>query len=429
MLQSLSRSGILIDTLFHVEGDLVENYNRALECCIGKRTQNTSFHLDLRGESPELEEELGTNYLQAGPAHRYCIIVSPEQKHATLIHEEFSFDRELLDQLYEQFLPGISLATRVDGMYGEIDDEVREYETLEDLLFVKNIHLELRTPSKFLSKCRTLLQDVEQLKANPNLLVEDEGALPKKILGLVNELGDVRDYDLRPIELTQERENFYTRLFGGVCVFRDVEWRQKEEEHALYGLSGERITTVPDGEPDKAKSVVLYREKDYHPEDGPLVTFIPFHDKARVIDFLLSARYAEYAYELLEPALSRMEDETLLSKGHDVMELNRQRRLQALSQYRDAMLPAWSELKNLKRQVSKGHAFTEVIQECSPDVRSMLLSPVPDGPGTVNVVEHTLTRLCDYLYEKMLRHNRRYLEGLFANADRHKQRYILKVLS
>ena len=65
MLQSLSRSGILIDTLFLVEGDLVENYNRALECCIGKRTAKTSFHIDLRGESPELEAELGANYLQA----------------------------------------------------------------------------------------------------------------------------------------------------------------------------------------------------------------------------------------------------------------------------------------------------------------------------------------------------------------------------
>ena len=419
----------MIDTLFLVEGDLVENYNRALECCIGKRTQKSSFHIDLRGEAPELEEELGTNYLQAGPAHRYCIIVSPEQKNTDLIHEEFSFDSDLLKGLYENFLPGISLATRVDGLYGEIDDGVRDFETLEDLMFVRKIHLELHTPSKFLSKCRALMQDVEQLKADPNLLVEDDSALPKKIVEQVKELGDVRDYDLRPIELTQERENFYTRLFGGVCVFRDVEWRQQEEKQAIYGLSGERITSLPDDEPEQTKSVVLYREKDYHPEDGPLVTFIPFHDKARVIDFLVSHRYAEYSYDLLETALSRLEDETLLSKGHDVTELDKQRRLQALSQYRDAMLPEWTELKDLKRQVSKGHSFEEKIQECSPVVKSMLLAPVPDGPGTVSVVEYTLTRLCEYLYEKMLRHNRRYLEGLYANADQHKQRYILKVLS
>ncbi len=407
----------------------MENYNRALECCIGKRTQKTSFHIDLRGESPELEKELGANYLQVGPAHRYCIIVSPEQKNTDLNHEEFSFDREILEELYERYLPGISLVTRVDGMYGELDDGVRAFETVEDLMFVKKIHLKLHTPSKFLSKCRALMEDVEELKTNPNLLVEHESALPKKILDLVKELGDVRDYDLRSIELTQERENFYTRLFGGVCVFRDVEWRQKEEEHAIYGLSGERITTVPDGEPEQPKNVVLYHEKDSHPEDGPLVSFIPFHDKAGAIDFLLSARYAKYSYEFLEAALSRMEDETLLSKGHDVTELDRQRRLQALSQYRNAMLPEWSELKNLKRQVSKGHAFEEVIQACSPDVKGMLLSPVPDGPGTVNVVEYTLTCLCDVLYEKMLRHNRRDLEGLFAKADRCKQRYILKVLS
>ena len=419
----------MLDTLFLVEGDLVENYNRALECCIGKRTQRASFHIDLRGESPELEEDLGANYLQAGPAHRYCIIVSPEQKNTDLIHEEFSFDGDLLKGLYENFLPGINLATRVDGLYGEIDDGVRDFETLEDLMFVRKIHLKLHTPTKFLSKCRSLMQDVEQLKANPNLLVEDESALPKKILELVKELGDVRDYDLRPIELTLERENFYTRLFGGVCIFRDVEWRQNEEEHTIYGLSGERITSLPDDEPEQVKSVVLYREKDHPPEDGPLVTFIPFHEKVRVIDFLISGHYAEYSYDLLETALSRMEDETLLLKGHDVTELDRQRRLQALSQYRDAMLPEWTELKNIKRQVSKGHAFEEVIQDCSPEVKTMLLSPLPDGPGTIKVVEYAITRLCEYLYEKMLRYNRRHLERLFAKADQRKQRYILKVLS
>ena len=80
MLQTFSKTGLLGERLFLVEGDLVANYNRALATAIGKKTALTAFHLDKRGESPELEAELGKNYLQSGPSHRYCIIVSPDQK-------------------------------------------------------------------------------------------------------------------------------------------------------------------------------------------------------------------------------------------------------------------------------------------------------------------------------------------------------------
>ena len=82
MLESLSRNGMLIETLFLVKGDLVENYNRALEAAIGKRTGQTSFYIDQRGESPELEEEFGKNYLQTAPRTSllYCGVAGSEKR-------------------------------------------------------------------------------------------------------------------------------------------------------------------------------------------------------------------------------------------------------------------------------------------------------------------------------------------------------------
>lgn len=452
MLESLSRNGMLIETLFLVKGDLVENYNRALEAAIGKRTSQTSFYIDQRGESRELEEELGENYLQSGPAHRYCIVVSPDQKNADLLHEEFSFDGELLAMLYQQHLSGVSLATRVDGMYGELDDGVRAYETLEDLLLIEQVRLELHTPSKFLSKARELQGYVKQLQANPDLLLENESALPKKILQLVGQVGDVREYDLRPIQASKFFNSFYTRLFGGVAIFRNVESQETlqvtrpDQEHFLLDLTSDVLTTLASEEYDPvkpigskpldpkakkvpSKTVVLYRQKDYQPEDGPVVQFIPFQDKQRVIDFLVDHFYADYSDDLIESRLARIEDETLLSKGHDVVAMDKQQQIQALPQYQDAMLFAWYELKELQRRLTKGHALRDIIPEYSPETQSMLLVPMSSDPSTAEVVEHVLTRLYDFDYEKMFIHNRRHLERLYLRSDANKQKYILYVLA
>src|SRR3989344_6538070 len=88
---------LLYKNLFVVDGGLVEHYNRALQRLIDKQTSLKTFTIDKRGESPEIEEELGRDYLQLGPAHRFTIILSPQQSMALLIHPEFSYDNQVLD--------------------------------------------------------------------------------------------------------------------------------------------------------------------------------------------------------------------------------------------------------------------------------------------------------------------------------------------
>jgi hypothetical protein len=456
MLEALSSKGIMREPLFKVEEDLVGNYNRALETVIGKKTALTLFHIDKRGESPELEEELGKNYLQSGPSHRYCIIVSPDQKDAGLIHEEFSFDNEVLDFLYQNYLSGISVVTRVDALYGEINDDVRAYETLEDLLLIKKVHLELTTPSGFLTKARELQKYVRQLQMDPDLLIKNESAVPKKILELVSEVGDVRNYNLSPIQATKELTTFYTRLFGGVCIFRHFElkkafkMKRPDQEPYLYNPSGDPLASPKyhldtmlkpenqmnqeqtlSSQPEKTylKTVVIYQQKDYQPENGPVVQFIPLQDKDKVIQFLVENGYADYSYHLIGSRLSRVEDETLLSKEHDVTEMGKEQRVQALYTYQEDMLPEWYDLKDIQRNVSKGHELTEIIQGYSATVKSMLLAAGQQDKDVTNVVEHILTRLYDFNYEKMYTHNRRHLERIYEKADESKRKYILYTLT
>jgi len=461
MFEAFRKTGILKEQLFHVDGDLIENYNRALERVIGKRTQLTSFHVDKRGESPEIEEELGKNYLQSGPAHRYCIVISPEQKNAGLIHEEFSFDHEILDFLYRNYFPVISLATRVDGLYGEIDDDIRDYETLEDLLLIKRVHLELHTPSGFLTKSRKLQKYVAQLRRTPNLLIKNNSALLRKILKLVGEVGDVRNYNLSPIQATKELTTFYTRLFEGICVFRGfkakntLQMKRPDQKPYLYELDDGSLVGLQDlsenpqdtfpprggtkggvpprggisGQESPLKTVVIYQQEDYQPEEGPVVRFIPLQDKGRVIQFLVENGYADYSYDLLDPRLSGVEDETLLAKGHAVTEMGKEQRIQALHTYREAMLFDWYELKDIKRRVSKGHELSKIIHDYSATVQSMLLKAVPEDRRVAYVVDHVLTKLYDFNYEKMYIHNRRHLENIYKNADENRRKYILRVLA
>lgn len=437
-------SGILENRLFLVEGDLVGNYNRALEMLTGKRTALTSFHIDQRGKSPEIEAELGEQYLQSGASHRYCIILSPDQKDADLLHEEFSFDRDLFETLYRNALTGISVVTRVDGLYGDLNDEINEYETLEDLLQIKKVAIELRSPSGFLEKSNELQQQVAQLRKNADLLLENDSAVPRRILELVRDVGDVRNANLGNMTAAKDVATFYTDIFGGVCIFKD--FKLQNQEQFLYNLSGAPVVSITSAQksdsPTKSKwagTVVLYQKSDSPPNDGPSVQFIAFSDKERVIRFLVENGYADYTQQLLEARLIRVEDETLLSKGLDVVAMGKEDRIKWLHQYRDEMLFGWYELKEIVRNLNKGHQLSEIIQQYSADAKALLLTPIQDlgsqllssmqgGDDGTRIVERVLTMLVDMDYEKMATYNRRKLETIYAQADAPKRIYLESII-
>lgn len=418
--------GIIRGNLFKVEGELVDGYNRALEKTNGNKTSLRSFYVDKRGESPEICGELGKDYLQSGPANRYCIIVSPDQKDAGLIREEFSFDNEIIGFLYENYLPSIAVATRVDALYGEMDDGVRHYEALEDLLLIKKVRLKLRTPSDFLKKARTLQDLVRNLKENPDLLIKNDSKLPKRILELVNEVGDVRNYNLNRIDATIEVGTFYSNLFGGAFVFRDI----RTEEVIDMKRPGERRLGPlnQSGNKKKSISVVIYSKEDCRPEDGPLVRFIPLSDRDRVLDFLVSHPCASYSAELLETRLARLEDETLIENGHDVTSMSKQVKARALNEIRDKMPPEWSELMDIKRKIAVGHNFSNIVGGYSTSARSMLLEPARGNGDAYLVVEHLLTKLFPCDYEKMHFHNMEGLSKIFREASENKRKYIGYIL-
>ena len=436
----------LPERLYLVSGALADRYNRALDWAVGRRTELTEFHVDRRGESPEIEAELGRNYLQAGMAHRYAIVVSPDQAGAGLIHEEFSFDPRVLDFIYAHYGPGIAVATRVDGLAGEIDDSVRAYTTLEDLLLIHKVHLALHTPSGFLTQGRRLQSLVARLRADPELLIRDDSAVPREILDLVREVGDVRSYNLGPLEATLDLDCFSTRLFNGVFIFRGLGTHEplppkrpdatadsrKERRSYADGLQAQfdQIQTrLTRPEADEAegppRSMVIHGDSGHQPADGPAVSFIPLAEPDRVIGFLIQNGFAQYDETRLEGALGRLEDEALLGRGHDVTVMDPAARLRSLHAAPDAVMPsAWHQLREIKRRMSKGYPFDRTVEESPAAVQAMLATPAPGRSDLAGVVSRLLTCLNPYHYEAMAQHNRQDLRRLLEMSGPSHRAYI-----
>jgi hypothetical protein len=419
----------LDQNLFEVDGELVGNYNRSLELIIGKRTSLKSFHVDKRGESPEIEEELGKNYLQTSPAHRYMIVVSPNQKDSGLNHEEFSFDHRVIDILYNNFLSAISIVTRVDSLYGELDDGIRAYQSIEDLLSLRNVKVVLHTPSKFIRKSKELQGLVRQLEEDPELLIAQDSAVLKRIYNLVGEVGDVRGYDITNVEGTREIHTFFTRLFNGVYVFRDYDKRRRPEPMKRPGSKRQsKRVKIDDYNSRSINTQVVYSDCGFLPEDGPLVKFVKIDDTAQVVDFLVKHGYAEYDGGLIEPRLTRLEDESLLDFGLDVANLSEEQRQQSLVQYKGNMAEEWKYLGELERNLTKGYELPELLKEAPPGAKKILLSAKKDGHSVTFLVENFLTKLWPLDFKKMSQYNPRDLEHAFENSSKPRQDYIIKVV-
>ena len=337
MARTLQSEGILNNNLFLVQGDLVEYYNRALKHVIGKKTSLTSFHIDKRGESPEIEAELGQNYLQSGPSNRYMIVVSPEQKGAELIHEEFSFDNDVIDSMYNNNLSGISIATRVDGLYGELNDDVRVFTCPEDMLAIRKINLELHTPSGFITKARDLQNLIESFKKNPELIIENDSTAVKQLSTLFQEVGDIRGYNITDMKINNEVFCFFSRVFDGVYVFRDLGTdtikpkRPKRSRKKIVEVDTDIIVDaemlnefissqgiradISDSKLSPDYCVVIYKKNGFKHTDGPNVKFISLEDGDAVTGILIDNKYVTYSQQLVESRMTRLEDMFLLKKG------------------------------------------------------------------------------------------------------------------
>ncbi len=414
------RDAGLLPPLFHVEGDLVEKFNRALMHVTGLETKQTEFFVDSRGRSPQLISELGTKYLQVGAAHRYLIVVSPSQGDAGLLDPEFSFDSSLIAQLYADHQNGVSIVTRVDGLYAEIEDGIGTYEQLPDLLGVKWLKTQLHTPSGFIHKSRQLKDLVEKLEDDPELLVQDDSRALRGIHALVREVGDVRDYPITRMVATQDVGSYWTTLFDGVYVFRGSEPKRKSNR---IKRPGSTTSTFAQRRPDQP-TTVLHGGRRL--EDTPLTTYLSLNDHHAIVDFLRRQELVTLDPALIDVRLTRLEDLAILGSGGNLESLRLPQRHLACSKI--APSREHRELQDARRAVaSSSHFATDVARRLSPTTLVLLMQP----KGTTDVtplVDHLLWRLWPHDYERTFRTNPWTVEVMMAGTEPSLKQYMLMKL-
>ena len=202
--------------------NLVQRYNRCLQDIGLTTTKLKKFRVDGWGWSPEIAEEQGTPYyLSHNPADAFAIIVSPDQQNKPIYFPHHSFDRRLMRHVFDSAYPQIVNLTMQTALWLDIDTAVQRYLGPEDLLMVDSISIEGHTSDKIMTAAKKQRDLVHQIKEINTAW--DNATLRKEIIESAKEYGDLRHKNLViPTLAYNDVVNFYSRLFGGVFIFREV---------------------------------------------------------------------------------------------------------------------------------------------------------------------------------------------------------------
>ncbi|MEJ1999477.1 MAG: hypothetical protein P8X76_15475 [Maritimibacter sp.] len=239
-MKRLIQRGLMFGNLIRVDSPaLVERYNRALKRLTGKTTALSEFHIDISGYYNEVGEELGDHlYLNPNGVNRLFILLSMEQKKAPLLNAQFSTSRGILVRFIEENEAKLFALTAQDAVAGELDNSVFEASTPARLFDIRKITVVADTTQSHVANARLLASKIEDFQARDDAWYDDK--LISEMIALAKQTGDVTR---NPIDLDRpsyEQGNFWTALFGGLYVFRDV-----DEPMAISADPGRDLGTLP----------------------------------------------------------------------------------------------------------------------------------------------------------------------------------------
>ena len=159
-MQRLIDNKLMYGNLLEVDSPtLRERYNRALEILTERRSALASFHIDQTGFSPEIAEELDDPlYLNPHGCNRQFILLSLDQAPLPVVDATFSSTRSILGRFIEDNRAALFALTTRDAVYGELENSTYRIETLEDVVSIKSIRVEVNTTHKLISKAARLTE-------------------------------------------------------------------------------------------------------------------------------------------------------------------------------------------------------------------------------------------------------------------------------
>jgi hypothetical protein len=222
-MKRLIERGLMFGNLIRISSPaLIERYNRALASLTGKRTALDEFHVDISGYSPEIGDELADHlYLNEGGCNRQFILLSTEQKTAPLLNALFSNSRGILRRFIEENESQLFALTARDAVMGELMNSVYSVEDPVRLFDIRRVEIEADTTEAHVQSAEDLADKIDRFRREEDAWWDD--VLIAEMIGLAKKTGDVTRAPLKLKKMSFRQDNFWTKHFGGLFVFRDVE--------------------------------------------------------------------------------------------------------------------------------------------------------------------------------------------------------------
>ena len=216
--------GLMFGNLIEVSSPaLVERYNRALKHLTGKTTKLKDFHIDLSGYSPEIGDELKDDiYLNPNGSNRQFILLTTAQKDAPLLNIKFSTSRGILQQFIETNEAQLFALTARDAVCGELQNSVYAVDTPAKLFDIRQITVEADTIGGHVADAGKLATLINRFRTEPDGWRDD--LLVAEMITLAKKTGDVTRVPISLSAKTYPQGSYWTSLFGGLYLFRDVKF-------------------------------------------------------------------------------------------------------------------------------------------------------------------------------------------------------------
>ncbi|MDD5192041.1 MAG: hypothetical protein PHH54_01620 [Candidatus Nanoarchaeia archaeon] len=413
---SLETLGLINQGLFTVDKELAQRYNTILKNVFNLDCDVDSFRIDKRGLSPELcayfkkkyskRFEFGDSYLNIKSANRFMIVISPDQQLAPLVAPQTSYEDGLFDEVYRQSRHTIEDITQSEALFGELENGIAIYNSADDLLSFRTVEISLDTLEG------TVKNFFELRKMSDNLGDDDNALNPdyiQKMQEYVKSLGDIRNRSISKVfPITKEVHCFYVEFFKGIHCLRNFN-KQKGNLKTIF-ISHEQ------GDP-----------KDF----GEEILSLDLHDP-KVLDVLHSYKFLKYNENLIPQRLREIEDETLLSEGIDIVNLEPYQRKGSIVQcYSQNKFPeVYDELKEISK-LTINKSIKNAIINASYEARLKLSEPPSKKEESVSkpeLINHMLAELDHTDPVRIYEFNKRKLITEFPSLPTNRQRYIAYAL-
>lgn len=365
---------------------LVARYNECLKAVGLVPTDLKMFEIDGKGWSPQIAAEMKNDfYLSHGNTLQYGIILTPEQKGKPVYHPFYSFERAVLDQVFETSAKAIADLTSRTGIWLEINPGITHFGTPEDLLLVESVEVSFGDTLGIMTAALEQRSLVERFRTEPQAW--SDARLRQRIIDSAKAQGDLRFREvLIPLLKVDGLDCAYAEVFDGTFVLRNPR------------MQNSLLVVAPDVELPESCIKRAFRLSD------PNLVKRLFDVGLVEVPVIWYRDNPEYLADLWETILA---DTLYLDKGRNGVELGKLSSTQKKGCAAELVETLPKEFFELEKFWKRLEAPGEPPTRLSLKLRLLLMRPHHNlTPASAKVVWNIISRLttvsiCDlYLYNK-----------------------------